>query len=408
MIEIILGVAMFTGVILALVVLILIARSKLVASGDINIVVNGEKNIVVSPGQKLLGALSGEKLFLSSACGGGGTCGQCLAKVTEGGGDILPTEKSHITNRDAKEGWRLACQVTCKTDMKVHVHDEVFGVKKWECTVRSNDNVATFIKELIVDLPKGEHVPFKAGGYIQIERPAGLTIDYKDFDIGEEYRSDWDQFNVWDNISKVDEFTERAYSMASYPEEEGMIMLNVRIASPPPRAPKGTPPGKMSSYIFNLKAGDKCTISGPYGEFFARDTEKEMVFIGGGAGMAPMRSHIFDQLKRLKSKRKMSFWYGARSKKEMFYIEDFDTLAAANDNFEWHCALSDAMPEDNWNGYTGFIHNVVLDEYLKNHPAPEDCEFYMCGPPIMNKCVTDMLLDLGVEPEDIMLDDFGG
>jgi len=408
MIEIILGVAMFTGVILALVVLILIARSKLVASGDLNIVVNGEKNIVVSPGQKLLGALAGEKLFLSSACGGGGTCGQCLAKVTEGGGDILPTERGHISNRDAKAGWRLACQVTCKQDMKVHVHEEVFGVKKWVCKVRSNHNVATFIKELIIDLPKGESVPFKAGGFIQTERPAGLTIDYKNFDIEEEYRADWDQFKVWDNISTVDDFTERAYSMANYPEEEGMIMLNIRIASPPPRAPKGTPPGKMSSYLFDLKPGDDCIISGPYGEFFARETEKEMVFIGGGAGMAPMRSHLFDQFKRIKTNRKITFWYGARSKKEMFYTEDFDMLQKENENFKWYCALSDATPEDKWEGYSGFIHNVVLENYLKDHPAPEDCEFYMCGPPIMNKCVTDMLLDLGVEPEDIMLDDFGG
>jgi Na+-transporting NADH:ubiquinone oxidoreductase subunit F len=405
---VILGVGMFTAVILALVVLILIARSKLVPQGDIVINVNGKKDITVSPGQKLLGALSGEKIFLGSACGGGGTCGQCEAQVLEGGGDILPTERDHISNKHAKAGWRLACQVTCKSDMKIQVPEEVFGVKKWTCKVRSNANVATFIKELIVDIPNGESVPFKAGGYIQIERPAGLTIDYKNFDIEEEYRADWDQFNVWDNISTVNEVTERAYSMASYPEEEGMIMLNVRIASPPPRAPKGTPPGKMSSYIFDLKPGDDCVISGPYGEFFARETEKEMVFIGGGAGMAPMRSHLFDQLKRLKSKRKMTFWYGARSKKEMFYIDDFDMLARENENFTWFTALSDALPEDNWEGYTGFIHNVVLENYLKDHPAPEDCEFYMCGPPIMNQCVTDMLINLGVEPEDIMLDDFGG
>lgn len=408
MIEVILGVVMFTGIILALVVLILIARSKLVPKGDININVNGEKDIIVSPGQKLLGALAGEKIFLGSACGGGGTCGQCLAQVHEGGGDILPTERGHINNKKAKEGWRLACQVTCKQDMKVQIPEEVFGVKKWTCKVRSNHNVATFIKELILELPAGEDVPFKAGGYIQIERPAGLSIDYKNFDIEEEYRGDWDTFKVWDNISKVDDITERAYSMASYPAEKGIIMLNVRIASPPPRAPKGTPPGKMSSYIFDLKPGDECIISGPYGEFFARETKKEMVFIGGGAGMAPMRSHIFDQLRTIKTDRKITFWYGARSKREMFYIEDFDTLQKENSNFTWHCALSDAMPEDNWTGYTGFIHNVVLDEYLKNHPAPEDCEFYMCGPPIMNQCVTDMLLDLGVEPEDIMLDDFGG
>lgn len=404
---VILGVAMFTGVILFLVTMILVARKQLVPSGDITITVNGEKKIISSPGTKLLGALAEEKLFLSSACGGGGTCGQCLAKVTEGGGDILPTELSHITKREAKEGWRLACQVTCKQDMDVHVHDEVFGVKKWTCTVRSNDSVATFIKELVLDLPKGESVPFKAGGFIQIERPAGLDIDFKDFAIEDEYREDWDKFNLWQYRSKVDDETIRAYSMANYPEEEGMIMLNVRIATPPPRM-DNVPPGKMSSYIYSLKEGDDCIISGPFGEFFARDTDKEMVFVGGGAGMAPMRSHIFDQLRRLKTNRKMTFWYGARSKREMFYVEDFDTLQKENENFKWHCALSDALPEDNWEGYTGFIHNVLFEEYLKNHPAPEDCEYYLCGPPIMNKCVIDMLIDLGVEPEDIMLDDFGG
>lgn len=408
MTEIILGVAMFTGVILALVVFILIARSKLVPKGDITIDVNGEKKIIVSPGQKLLGALASEKIFLGSACGGGGTCGQCEAQVLEGGGDILPTERSHISNKHAREGWRLACQVTCKQDMKVRVPEEVFGVKKWTCTVKSNDSVATFIKELVLKLPEGEEVPFKAGGYIQIERPAGLTIDYKDFIVEDEYRGDWDQFNLWQYVSKVDDITERAYSMANYPEEKGIIMLNVRIASPPPRAPQGTPPGKMSSYIYSLKEGDECIISGPFGEFFARNTDKEMVFIGGGAGMAPMRSHIFDQLRRIKTDRKITFWYGARSKREMFYVEDFDMLQKENPNFKWHCALSDALPEDNWEGYTGFIHNVVLENYLKEHPAPEDCEFYMCGPPIMNQCVIDMLINLGVEPEDIMLDDFGG
>jgi Na+-transporting NADH:ubiquinone oxidoreductase subunit F len=408
MIEVVFGVAMFTGVILALVVLILIARSKLVPQGDITININGEKDIVVSPGQKLLGALAGEKIFLGSACGGGGTCGQCEAQVLEGGGDILPTERSHISNKHAKEGWRLACQVTCKQNMKIKVPEEVFGVRKWVCKVRSNNSVATFIKELVLELPPGESVPFRAGGYIQIERPAGLTINYKDFVVEDKYRGDWDQFNLWQYVSKVDDVTERAYSMANYPEEKGIIMLNVRIASPPPRAPKGTPPGKMSSYIYSLVPGDEVTISGPFGEFFARETDKEMVFIGGGAGMAPMRSHIFDQLRRLKSKRKITFWYGARSKREMFYVEDFDMLQKENPNFQWHCALSDALPEDNWTGYKGFIHNVVLENYLKDHPAPEDCEFYMCGPPIMNQCVIDMLVNLGVERDDIMLDDFGG
>lgn len=405
--EVLLGVAMFTGVILLLVVLILIARSKLVPQGDIKININGEKDIVVSPGQKLLGALAGEKLFLSSACGGGGTCGQCVARVIEGGGDILPTERAHINNRQAKEGWRLACQVTCKQDMKVEVHEEVFGVKKWKCKVRSNNSVATFIKELVLELPEGEEVPFRAGGFIQIERPPGLTIHFKDFDIEEEYRDDWDKFNLWQYVSKVDDETIRAYSMANYPEEKGIIMLNVRIATPPPRMPN-VPPGKMSSYIYGLKPGDEVTISGPFGEFFARDTKKEMVFVGGGAGMAPMRSHIFDQFRRIKTDRKVTFWYGARSKREMFYVEDFDMIQRENPNFKWHCALSEPLPGDNWEGYKGFIHQVLYDNYLKDHPAPEDCEYYLCGPPIMNKCVIDMLVDIGVEREDIMLDDFGG
>lgn len=407
--EIFLGVGMFTAVILLLVVLILMARSKLVSTGDIQIEINGPegKNIKVSAGGKLLNALADKKIFLSSACGGGGTCGQCLVKVSEGGGEILATERSHINNREAKEGYRLSCQLTCKQDLKVEVPEEVFGVKKWQCKVRSNDNVATFIKELVLELPEGESVPFRAGGYIQIECPPH-TIEYKDFDIGEKYKGDWDHFNMWRYKSVVNEDVIRAYSMANYPNEKGMIMLNVRIASPPPRGPEGIPPGKMSSYIFNLKPGDEVTISGPYGEFFAKETDAEMIFIGGGAGMAPMRSHIFDQFKRLHTKRKVSFWYGARSVKEMFYVDDFNHIQEENENFSWHVALSDPQPEDNWEGLTGFIHNVLYEQYLKDHPAPEDCEYYMCGPPIMNKCVTDMLLDLGVERENIMFDDFGG
>ncbi len=402
---ILLGVGMFTLVVLALVTIILLAKSKLVNSGDVTIKVNGERDLVVPAGDKLLNVLSGQKIFIASACGGGGTCGQCNLVVKEGGGDILPTELDHITKKAARNGERLACQVGVKRDMKIEVPEEVFGVKKWECTVISNRNVATFIKEFVVELPKDEDVPFRAGGYIQIECPPH-KINYKDFDIEEEYREDWDTFKMWDFVSDVKEETVRAYSMASYPEEKGTIMLNVRIASPPPGT-KGIPPGIMSSYIFNLKPGDKVTISGPFGEFFARETDKEMIFIGGGAGMAPMRSHIFDQLKRIKSTRKMTYWYGARSKKEMFYIEEFDELQEKNPNFKWHCALSDPLPEDNWTGYTGFIHNVILNEQLKNHQAPEDCEYYLCGPPIMNQCVTDMLIDQGVEPEDIMLDDFG-
>ncbi|AEG01011.1 NADH:ubiquinone reductase (Na(+)-transporting) subunit F [Methylomonas methanica] len=406
MLEIALGVIFFTVIVIALVFLIIGAKSKLVASGDVEILINDEKKIHVPVGSKLLTALADNQLFVSSACGGGGTCGQCKVKVHSGGGDILPTEMSHITKREAAEGERLACQVSVKHDMDIEVEDSVFGVKKWECTVKSNDNVATFIKELVLELPEGESIDYRAGGYIQIECPPHVS-KYADMDVAEEYRPDWDKFNLWRYVSEVKEPALRAYSMASYPEEKE-IMLNVRIATPPPGAPDGIPPGVMSSFIFNLKPGDKVFVSGPYGEFFAKDTDAEMVFIGGGAGMAPMRSHIFDQLRRLKSKRKMTFWYGARSKREMFYVEDFDMLAKENDNFEWHVALSDALPEDNWKGYTGFIHNVLFEEFLKNHPNPEDCEYYMCGPPIMNSSVINMLLANGVDPENIMLDDFGG
>ncbi|MBA4742210.1 MAG: NADH:ubiquinone reductase (Na(+)-transporting) subunit F [Azoarcus sp.] len=406
MIEIILGVFFFVAIVIILVYVILAARSKLVATGNVKININNEKTIEVPVGGKLLGALANAQLFVGSACGGGGTCAQCKVKVFEGGGAILPTETGHINKRQAREGERLSCQVAVKQDMKIEVPEEVFGVKKWECTVRSNHNVATFIKELILELPEGESVDFRAGGYIQIEAPPH-KVDFKDFIIEERFRDDWDRYNVWQYKSKVDEEVTRAYSMANYPDEKGIIMLNVRIATPPPRA-EGVPPGKMSSYIFSLKEGDKVTISGPFGEFFARETDAEMVFIGGGAGMAPMRSHIFDQLDRLKTKRKISFWYGARSKREMFYVEDFDKLAAENENFQWHVALSDALPEDEWKGYTGFIHNVLYENFLKDHPAPEDCEYYMCGPPMMNAAVIQMLLDLGVERENILLDDFGG
>ena len=404
--EIALGIVLFTIIIMALVFMILGARSRLVSTGNVQILVNGEKTVSAPVGGKLLGALAESDLFVSSACGGGGTCGQCRVKIFEGGGTILPTEESLITKREAQEGDRLSCQVAVKQDMKIEVPEEVFGVKKWECTVRSNHNVATFIKELVLELPEGEHVDFKAGGFIQIECPPH-QVSYKNFDVEDEYRGDWDRYDMWRYNSTVKEDVVRAYSMANYPEEKGIIMLNVRIASPPPNA-DDVAPGKMSSYIFNLKPGDKVTISGPFGEFFAQETDKEMVFIGGGAGMAPMRSHIFDQLRRLNSKRKISFWYGARSLREMFYTEDFDELAAENENFSWNVALSEPLPEDNWEGYTGFIHNVLYENYLKDHPAPEDCEFYMCGPPMMNAAVINMLEDLGVERENIYLDDFGG
>ena len=406
MLEILLGIIIFTAFVIALVFVIIGAKSKLVAEGDVEILINDEKKIHVPAGSKLLTALADNGLFVSSACGGGGTCGQCKVKIHTGGGEILPTELSHITKREAAEGERLSCQVSVKHNMSIEVEDDVFGVKKWECTVKSNHNVATFIKELVLELPAGEEINYRAGGYIQIECPSHVA-KYSDFDVEERFRDDWNKFNLWRYVSEVKEPALRAYSMASYPEEKE-IMLNVRIATPPPGAPDTVPPGIMSSYIFNLKPGDKCIISGPYGEFYAKETDAEMVFVGGGAGMAPMRSHIFDQLRRLKSKRKMTFWYGARSKREMFYVEDFDMLAKENDNFEWHVALSDPLPDDNWDGYTGFIHNVLFEEFIKKHPAPEDCEFYMCGPPIMNTSVINMLLENGVEPENIMLDDFGG
>ncbi|WP_269934687.1 NADH:ubiquinone reductase (Na(+)-transporting) subunit F [Serratia liquefaciens] len=406
--EIILGVAMFTGIVMVLVLLILFAKSKLVNTGDIAVEVNGDldKSFTAPAGDKLLNMLSSQGIFVSSACGGGGSCGQCRVVIKEGGGDILPTELSHINKREAKEGCRLACQVNVKQNLKIELPEEIFGVKKWECEVISNDNKATFIKELKLKIPDGEDVPFRAGGFIQIEAPAH-DISYADFDVPQEYRGDWDKFNLFRYRSVVNDTTVRAYSMANYPDEKGIIMLNVRIATPPPRDPD-VPPGIMSSYIWSLKAGDKVTISGPFGEFFAKDTDAEMIFIGGGAGMAPMRSHIFDQLNRLKSKRKITFWYGARSLREMFYEDDFNRLQEENENFTWHVALSDPQPEDNWTGYTGFIHNVLLENYLRNHPAPEDCEFYMCGPPMMNAAVIKMLKDLGVEDENIMLDDFGG
>jgi len=406
MLEILLGIIIFTAFVIALVFVIIGAKSKLVAEGDVEILINNEKKIHVPVGSKLLTALADNGLFVSSACGGGGTCAQCKVVVHSGGGEILPTELTHITKREAAHGERLSCQVSVKHNMSIEVEDEVFGVKKWECTVKSNNNVATFIKELVLLLPEGEEINYKAGGYIQIECPAHIA-KYSDFKIEERFHEDWDKFNLWRYVSEVKEPALRAYSMASYPEEKE-IMLNVRIATPPPGAPDSVAPGIMSSYIFDLKPGDKCIISGPYGEFYAKETEAEMVFVGGGAGMAPMRSHIFDLLRRLKSNRKITFWYGARSKREMFYVEDFDMLAKENDNFEWHVALSDPLPDDNWDGYKGFIHNVLFEEFIKNHPAPEDCEFYMCGPPIMNTSVINMLIANGVEPENIMLDDFGG
>ena len=408
MTTIALGVFMFTFVIVALVAFLMVARSKLVATGEVTILVNDDmdKALKTAAGSTLLGTLSGNKIFIPSACGGKGSCGVCKVTVTKGGGAMLPTEVSHINRGEAREGVRLSCQVKVKGDMDIELPPEVFSVKKWQCTVVSNKNVATFIKELKLQLPEGDEVPFRAGGYIQIESPPHVA-KYKDFVIDDEYREEWDKFDMWRFVSKVDEEVTRAYSMANYPQEKGIILLNVRVASPPPRAPEGTPPGKMSSYIFNLKPGDEVTISGPYGEFYAKDTDAEMMFIGGGAGMAPMRSHIFDQLKRLDSKRKITFWYGARSLREAFYQDEFDELAAKHDNFEWHLALSEPLPEDNWTGMTGFIHQVVYDNYLKDHPAPEDIEYYLCGPPLMLSACRNMFEDLGVEEENVLYDDFG-
>ncbi|MBI1318592.1 MAG: NADH:ubiquinone reductase (Na(+)-transporting) subunit F [Candidatus Hydrogenedens sp.] len=401
------GIVMFTVIVLSLVAIVVAARSRLVSQGMVTITINGdpEKAIKTNAGGTLLGTLAENKIFIPSACGGKGSCGVCKVHVKSGGGTLLPTEENFINRAAAREGCRLSCQVKVKQDMEIEVEADVFDVRKWRCKVRSNHNVATFIKELVLELPAGEAVPFRAGGYIQIECPPHVA-KYADFAIEEEYRDEWDQYNLWQYVSNVSDGVTRAYSMANYPEEAGIIMLNVRVATPPPRRPD-LPPGIMSSFIFNLKPGDEVTISGPYGEFFAKDTKREMCFIGGGAGMAPMRSHIFDQFKRLHTDRKVTFWYGARSLREMFYEDDFNSIAEANPNFEWHIALSEPKPEDNWTGYTGFIHKVLHDNYLKDHPSPEDIEYYLCGPPMMLQACMNMLRDLGVENEMIMFDDFG-
>ena len=402
--TVLLGVAMFTGTVLFLVAIILAARARLVASGDVDININEESTLSVPAGDKLLGTLAAQGIFLSSACGGGGTCGQCRCQVFEGGGSIISTEEGHFSRREIREQWRLSCQVAVKQSMRIQVPEDAFGVQRWECEVMDNHNVATFIKELNLKLPEGEDVNFKAGGFVQLEIPP-YDMDYREIEVEEEYRGDWERFRVWDNESHVDEQTIRAYSMANYPEEKGILKFNIRVASPPP----GTtfPPGKMSSYCFKLKAGDKVTVFGPYGEFFVNDTDVEKIWIGGGAGMAPLRSQIFDELKRRGRKTKMSYWYGARSLREMFYVEEFDELAKEHPNFEWHVALSDPLPEDDWSGHLGFIHQVVLDNYLADHPAPEDCEYYLCGPPPMIAAVLSTLDSLGVEPENIKFDDFG-
>lgn len=385
MTEIVLGVAMFTAVILALIALLMAARSKLVATGDVTITINEDpdKALRVPAGGTLLAKLAESQIFIPSACGGKGACGVCEVVVKEGGGDLLPTETGYISRGEAKRGCRLACQVKVKGDMKIEIAPEVFSVKKWKCRVISNRNVATFIKELKLALPEGEEVPFRAGGYVQLECPPH-RLEFRDFAIEEPFRADWDKFDLWRFKSGCAETVTRAYSMANYPMEKGILLFTIRIAFPPGYK-EDIPPGIMSSWVFNLKEGDEVTVSGPFGEFFARETDAEMCFIGGGAGMAPMRSHIFDQFHRLRTKRKATYWYGARSLKEAFYQDEFDAIAKANPNFTWHLALSEPLPEDNWTGYTGFIHQVLLERYLKDHPAPEDIEYYMCGPGPMTK-----------------------
>jgi Na+-transporting NADH:ubiquinone oxidoreductase subunit F len=404
--EIVYGVSIFLAIQFILVLLIVLAKRSLLPSGNISIRVNDDKEIITKPGGKLLTSLADQGIFLSSACGGGGSCAQCLCVVKDGGGSILPTEESHISRREAREGYRLSCQVPVKRDLEIEVPPEMLETRKWECVVKSNENLATFIKELVLELPQDDDVNFKAGGYIQIEVPPHV-LEYKNFDIDKRFLADWTKFKMFQYKSHVHTPVTRAYSMANYPEEKGIIALNVRISSPPPGQP-AVPPGQASSYIFNLKPGDKVTISGPFGDFLIEDGDEEMVYIGGGAGMAPLRSHIFDLFKRLKTNRKVSYWYGGRSKKELFYQQEFEELAEKHENFSFHMALSEPLPEDNWNGYVGFIHQVLYDHYLKEHPAPEDIHYYVCGPPMMLASIQDMLDNLGVEEENIHFDDFGG
>lgn len=395
----------FTGTILLLVAALAYAESKLVTKGKVKIIINDdeEKSPEVEAGGNLLTTLSNQQIFLPSACGGQGTCAMCTCKVIEGAGDPLPTEEGQLTRAQLKDNIRLACQIKVKNDLKIHIPEEIFNIQKFECRVRSNRNVATFIKELVLEIPKEQQMDFKAGGYIQIYIPP-YEISYSEFDIEKEYHEDWDKYNLWDLKATNDEEIFRAYSMASHPAEKDIVMLNVRIATPPP----GTdfPPGISSSFIFNLKPGDKVTISGPYGEFFIKETDREMVYIGGGAGMAPMRSHLFHLFQTLKTGRKVSFWYGARSKREMFYDEDFSAIKENFPNFSYNVALSDPLPEDNWDGPTGFIHQVVQDLYLTEHEAPEDIEYYLCGPPMMISAVNNMLYNLGVEKDMIAFDEF--
>lgn len=410
-IVVMISVAVFLSVILLLVGVLLFARNKLTPQGKVKITINGERELEVSPGSSILSTLSSEKIFLPSACGGGGTCGMCRCRVLEGGGEILPTEKGFFTRKEQQNHWRLGCQVKVREDLNIEVPKEIFGIKKWECEVISNRNVATFIKEFVVRLPEGETLDFKSGGYIQIDVPK-CEVDFHDMDIDEKFRGDWDKFNMWDLKMKNPEPLYRAYSMANHPAEGNIVMLNIRIATPPFDRAKGrlmnVNPGVCSSYVFSRKPGDKVMLSGPYGEFHIKDTQKEMIYIGGGAGMAPLRSQIFHLFNTEKSARKVSYWYGARSMREVFYEDEFEKIEKDFPNFSFNLALSEPMPEDNWSGYTGFIHQVVLENYLNNHPEPEEIEFYLCGPPMMTNAVLNMLDDLGVPEENIAFDDFGG
>jgi len=408
--TILISVIVFLVIMILLVVVLLYARQKLTAQGDVTLKIN-DREVVVSPGSNLLSTMSNNGIFLPSACGGGGTCGMCRCQITEGGGSILPTETGFFTRREQHDHWRLGCQVKVRENLTIKVPESVLGVKKWECEVVSNRNVATFIKEFVVRLPEGENLDFRSGEYVQIYIPK-YEADYrKDIEVEEEYRSDWDKFDLWSLKAKNEEETFRAYSMANYPAEKNLIILNIRIATPPMdknRRWMNVPPGICSSYIFSRKPGDKVTISGPYGEFHIKNTESEMVYVGGGAGMAPLRSHIFHMLKTEKSKRKISYWYGARSKREIFYEEEFRELEKKFPNFTFNIALSEPLPEDNWTGYKGFIHKVLLDNYLSKQQLPEEIEYYLCGPPVMNAAVLNMLDNLGVPQENIAFDDFGG
>ena len=406
----ILSIAVFLGIVLLLVAVLLFVRNKLLPKGKVKITINEKKEVEVQPGSSLLSTLANEQIFLPSACGGKGSCGQCKCRVTEGGGSILPTEVGFFSRKQIQEHWRLGCQTKVNENLSINVPDAVLSVKKWECEVVSNRNVATFIKEFVVRLPEGESLNFEAGGYIQVDVPK-ITVNFKDIDVEPEYREDWDKMGLWNLQMRNPEPQFRAYSMANAPSEGNLIMLNVRIATPPFDRKKGqflnVNPGICSSYIYSLKPGDKVTISGPYGEFHVKETDKEMMFIGGGAGMAPMRSQLFDQIKTKNTPRKATFWYGGRSLRELFYVEDFKELEKEHPNFSFHIALSEPKPEDNWTGDIGFIHNVIFERYLKNHPEPEEIEYYLCGPPMMISAVLRMLDELGVPKENIAFDDFG-